>query len=68
MLESPGSAASYYCPFALKVSVRVCSIAVDPMGPRGVTGEALESFYRRPVVRGLQRGDLRSSFGPLSVL
>ena len=39
---SPVFAASYYCPFALirgptRVSVRVCNIAVDPMGPRGVT-------------------------------
>ena len=38
--------ASYYCPFALirgltRVSVRVCSIAVDSMGPRGVTSANL---------------------------
>ena len=26
--------------------------------------EVLESFRRRPVVRGLQRDDLRGSFGP----
>ena len=37
MLESSVSAASYYYPFALSVSVWVCSIAIDPMGPRGVT-------------------------------
>ena len=27
-------------------------------------GEVLTSFCRRPVVRGLQRDDLRRSFGP----
>ena len=53
MLEIFISAASYYCPFALirgltRVSVRVCSIAVDPMGPRGVTDKMVSepTLYR----------------------
>ena len=47
------SAAKYYCPFALiygliRVSVRVCSITVDPMGPRGVTDKMVSepTLYR----------------------
>ena len=48
MLKIFISAASYYCPFALRVSVRVCSIAVDPMGPQGVTDKMVSepTLYR----------------------